>query len=121
MDLCDHFHSENPVCSIIKLKVSGILFLTAIVTGCIDFKYIPTKKETHHLELFISQEDHKGYASLVCISAKVCQVLLRHTSFAMWRQKCVKENWSRTKWGSNLKVTRNKRFYNALLLDKFKQ
>ena len=54
----------------------------------------PTKKETHHLELFNSQEDHKGYASLVCISAKVCEVLLRHTSFAIWRQKCVKENWS---------------------------
>ena len=54
----------------------------------------PTKKETHHLELFNSQEDQKGKASLVCISAKVCQVLLHHTSYANWRQKCVKENWS---------------------------
>ena len=51
----------------------------------------PTKKETHHLELFNSQEDHKGEASLVCISAKVCQMLLRHTSFAIWRQNVFKK------------------------------
>ena len=31
---------------------------------------------------------------LVYISAKVCQVLLRHTSFAITRRNCVKENWS---------------------------
>ena len=40
--------------------------------------------------------------------------------FAIRRRNCVKENWSRTKSGSNCKVTGNKRFYNALLLDKFK-
>ena len=45
-------------------------------TGSLQNVY-PTKKETHHLELFNSQEDHKGKASLVYISAKVCQVLLR--------------------------------------------
>ena len=48
-------------------------------------------------------------------------VKLRHTSFAIWRRNCVKENWSWTKWGSNCKVTGNKRFNNALLLDMFKQ
>ena len=36
-------------------------------------------------------------------------------------QARVKENWPRTKWGSNCKVTGNKCFNNALLLDKFKQ
>ena len=41
--------------------------------------------------------------------------------FCNQASNCVKENWSRTKWGSNCKVTGNKRFYNALLLDKFKQ
>ena len=56
--------------------------------------YIPNKKETHHLELFYFQEDHKGHASLVYISAKVCQVLLRYTSFAIRRRNCVKEHWS---------------------------
>ena len=52
------------------------------------------KKETHHLELCNYQEDHKRYASLVFISSKVCQVLLRDTSFAFRRRNCVKENWS---------------------------
>ena len=75
------------------------------------FNYISDKKETHHLELFNSQEDHKGYASLVYISSKVCQVLLRYTSFAIGRRNCVKENCSWTKWGSNCKITGNKRFY----------
>ena len=69
---------------------TDIFYSEGFVGINLSTKIYPTKKETHHLELFISQEDHKGYASLVCISAKVCQVLLRHTSFAMWRQKCVK-------------------------------
>ena len=30
--------------------------------------------------------------------------------FCNLASKCVKENWSRTKWGSNCKVTRNKSF-----------
>ena len=51
----------------------------------------------------------------------IYQVLLHFTSFAIRRQKCVKDNWPRTKWALNCKVTENKRFYNALLLDKFKQ
>ena len=42
-------------------------------------------------------------------------------SFAICRRNCVKENWSLTKWGSNCKVTGIKLFYNALLLDRFKQ
>ena len=58
------------------------------------FSINPTKKETHHLELFNSQEDYEGLASLVYISAKVYQVLLRHTYFAFRRRNCVKENWS---------------------------
>ena len=44
-----------------------------------------------------------------------------NTSFATRRRNCVKENWSRTKWRSKCKVTGNKRFYIALLLNKFKQ
>ena len=44
--LCDYLHSENPVCSIIKPKASS-KFLTVIVTGCIDFKYIKTKLHYH--------------------------------------------------------------------------
>ena len=54
-----------------------------------------------HVELFNSQGDHKR----AYISAKVCQVLLGYTSFPIWRQKCVYENWSWTKWGSTCKVT----------------
>ena len=91
------------------------------VTVTLTSDLYPTKKETHHLKLFNSQENHKRYANLVYISAKVCQLLLRHTPFAIRRRNCVKENWLRTKWGSNCKVTVNKYFYNALLLDKFKQ
>ena len=53
--------------------------------------------------------------------AKVYQVLLHFTSFAIRRQKCGKENWPQTKWALNGKVTENKHFYNALLLDKFNQ
>ena len=32
---------------------------------------IPNKKETHQLELFNSQEDHKGWLGFAFISAKV--------------------------------------------------
>ena len=42
-------------------------------------------------------------------------------SFAIWRRNCVIDNWPLTQRGSNCKVTENKRFYNVLLLDKFKQ
>ena len=41
--------------------------------------------------------------------------------FCNRRRNCVEEDWSCTKLGSNCNVTGNKRFYNALLLDKFKQ
>ena len=45
------------------------------------FDVYQIKKETHHLELLNSQEDHKWQATLVNISAKVCQVLLPYMSF----------------------------------------
>ena len=57
----------------------------------------------------------------VYIDAKVCRVLLHYISFATRRQKCVQENWPYTKKGPNCKNSENKRFYNAVLLDKFKQ
>ena len=41
--------------------------------------------------------------------------------FCILASKLCLENWSQTKWGSNCKVTGSTRFYNALLLDKFKQ
>ena len=41
--------------------------------------------------------------------------------FCNQASKLCKKNWSRTKWESNRKVTGNKRFNNALLLDNFKQ
>ena len=41
--------------------------------------------------------------------------------FCNQASKCVEENWLQTKRGSNCKVTENKHFYNALMLDRFKQ
>ena len=57
------------------------------------FLSIPDKKETHHVELINSQEDHKWLTSFFYIVPKVCQLLNHFTSFATRGQKCVKENW----------------------------
>ena len=51
----------------------------------------PAKKETDHVELFSSQENHRCKAILVYIGAKVYQVLLHSTSFTIRRVKCVKK------------------------------
>ena len=45
LGVCDYFHSENPVCSIINGK-PPVDFMTVIVTACIYFKYIKTTNIT---------------------------------------------------------------------------
>ena len=60
----------------------------------LKLEYIPDKKETHHIELFNSQEDHKGLASLVYISAKVMSGTAVLHVFCNQASKCVEENCS---------------------------
>ena len=56
--------------------------------GLLDFRYIlnapriryiPNKKETHHVEPINSQEDPKWWTSFVYIGPEVCQLLNHYT------------------------------------------
>ena len=93
------------------------------MTTCI-YNIYPTKKETHHIELFCSTPrkiTRDNTVSFISVQWYVRYCCIAHLLQSGVRNVLMTIGYEPIKWGSNCKVTENKRFYNALLLDKFKQ
>ena len=76
--------------------------------------HIPNKKETHHVELINSQEDHKWWISFVYIGLKVCQLLNHYTSFATRGQTVSKKIGHRPSGGQIVKSHKKAFLYCSL-------
>ena len=97
------------------------VFLTTRASAINVNEYIPDKKRNAPLRTVQLSGKSQVIDQFSLYQCKGMSVTAASHIFAIRRRNCVKENWSRTKWGSNCKVTENKRFYCALLLDKLKQ
>ena len=69
------------------------LVIYYLIAAKFHIYFIPNKKRNAPLRTAQLSGRSQVKGSLVYISAKVCQVLLRYTYFAIRRRNCVKESW----------------------------